>query len=56
MGLHGISILYRIPPKRHRLVGQNNTLIVYILGEGSQAVDPEAFLRRRPGGRGWPGP
>ena len=27
-----------------------------ILGEGSQAVDPEAFLRRRPGGRGWPGP
>ena len=25
-----------------------------ILGEGSQAVDPEAFLRRRPGGRGWP--
>ena len=27
-----------------------------ILGEGSQAADPEAFLRRRPGGRGWPGP
>ena len=27
-----------------------------ILGEDSQAVDPEAFLRRRPGGRGWPGP
>ena len=27
-----------------------------ILGEGSQAVDPEAFLRRRPRRRGWPGP
>ena len=27
-----------------------------ILGEGSQAANPEAFLRRRPGGRGWPGP
>ena len=25
-----------------------------ILGEGSQAVDPEAFLRRRPRRRGWP--
>ena len=27
-----------------------------ILGEGSQAADTEAFLRRRPKGRGWPEP
>ena len=27
-----------------------------ILGEGSQAADPEALLRRRPGVRGWRGP
>ena len=27
-----------------------------ILGEGSWAADPEAFLRRRPRRRGWPGP
>ena len=27
-----------------------------ILGEGGQAADPEALLRRRPGVRGWRGP
>ena len=27
-----------------------------LLGEGSQAAHPEAFLRRRPGRRGWRGP